>query len=198
MSDYIYASINIGGDIPESLIPELANKLINENFENTELDVNTHSTDVDEWVQAIRACDNECAIECNGLANYGNYNDLEKWLCEHDISFLRSSDAGLEYDGEYVWHERGTPPDSVLQVCKSAGGQEVVPINEVISIVGAIKTIKNAEEAALHLQDDEDSETHELAMYILRKGMPDSMEYLEHRLKEKYPEPPYLSDLHII
>ena len=78
---------------------ELANKIWREDFE--------YAVDFRESVESLDTVHHELSngvVPCfsDDQARYGQFEELEKFLRQHDIHFDRKSDTKYEYDGETV------------------------------------------------------------------------------------------------
>jgi hypothetical protein len=96
MADRMSAEIWIGGKFPRSLLEEFPVSDLNVDWDNTRL---TSSAET-----GILAARDEAGLLhfANVEAAWGEFEDLEKWLREHDIPFRRRSEGKYEYAPELV------------------------------------------------------------------------------------------------
>jgi hypothetical protein len=109
MSDCISADIWIGGNIPERLVPELCEIITREGvvlewgegpFQPKtvqDLKVSLRENDRGEWLLWL----------CDDQASWGQFENLERFLREHGLSYTRRSEGRYEYDPELVEHRPG-------------------------------------------------------------------------------------------
>ena len=106
MADYFAGEIRIGGKLPADLLEEFLGEL------------NSSGAKVGGYDGAPVACKNaeelRHALDENGHlflvndeARYGMFEELEDFLCEHDIPYDRHSDARFEWDAENVTFRPG-------------------------------------------------------------------------------------------
>jgi hypothetical protein len=87
MSEPIGISIEIGGELPESLLEQLLNAA-----ENQIEDVSEGPTSM----KNLRAANGK-TLKWMGLANYGDVSDLTAFCKEHNLSYLFHCEGKYEY-----------------------------------------------------------------------------------------------------
>lgn len=104
MSEPIGMSIEIGGNLPESLIKEFLETMADEISESTGPDTE----------KGLRASAGKKAIKWYGMADYGEVDDLKKFCKHHDLSFIHHSEAKYEYDASIDFWVPGMKEIEVL------------------------------------------------------------------------------------
>jgi hypothetical protein len=171
MPDRLSTEIWIGGDIPESLVPELCELI---RTEEAALDWGKRSfqprTARDLQVAApkdepLRLCDERAAGGC--------FQELERFLEENRIAFRRRCEGRYECEPQMVEYRPGY---ELVELETNAGGYPVVLALDLIPV-------KHLLEAALEAADDQpDSRTLSLlqtALKTLREQMPPELPPLE-------------------
>lgn len=109
MSEHLSAEIWIGGNIPESLVPELCAVITHEGVAlewgegsfapKTVQDLKTslRQNDQSEWLLWL----------CDDRASWGQFESLEQFLREHGLAYSRRSEGRYEYDPELVEYRPG-------------------------------------------------------------------------------------------
>jgi hypothetical protein len=88
MSEPIGMSIEIGGNLPDSLVEEFMSKLTNEISESTGPDT----------AKGLRATAGKKTIKWYGISDFGEVDNLKAFCKHHDLSFIHHSEAKYEYD----------------------------------------------------------------------------------------------------
>jgi len=109
MSEHLSAEIWIGGNIPESLVPELCAAITAEGVAlewgegsfapKTVQDLNTSLRENDQGERLLWLCDEQ--------ASWGSFESLERFLREHGVAYSRRSEGRYEYDPELVEYRPG-------------------------------------------------------------------------------------------
>jgi hypothetical protein len=193
MSESVWASIEIGGNIPADKLDEFAQALSNEMFDEGGPDENTE----DAWIQHIKdtAAEGSTLELTDSSASWGEFADLEKWLLKNDITFVRQSEAFGEYNGEYIWHVQGKG-DATGYATKAFDGSHVLNRENVSHALTVLQNIPTLEEAAL--QANEDGVQGIIAKEALRIGEINPVHLLRHWLDEYCPNPPSVPALTIM
>ena len=98
MSDRFWAKISIGGDVPESLLEDLYNNIVDDiGVDSVKDDKQTYKSWFKEQLQ-----NNILDFE-DGEACYGRFEDLEAFLIDNDIPYIRESSAYGEFSPEVVY-----------------------------------------------------------------------------------------------
>lgn len=192
MSDDVYAKIEIGGPIPASELENLAEKLLEEGFDEGGPNKNTK----EDWIKLIKNYEGSIIELSSYAVNYGMFSDLEEFLIENDISFIRESEASSEYDAEYAWHIHGQNKKLQIVHRKVDSSDIIIPKYVLTEILKALKTVDDLKKAPLHI--NEHSEIGKLSKYILKNGMPDPVSYIQHWLNTEYPDIPKCPPITIV
>jgi hypothetical protein len=104
MSEPIGMSIEVGGNLPDSLVEEFMGKLTDEISEST-----GPYTE-----KELRVTAGKKPIKWYGMADYGEVDDLKKFCREHDLSFIHHSEAKYEYDASIDFWVPGMKEIEVL------------------------------------------------------------------------------------
>jgi len=133
MSDRIPADIWIGGKIAASLVPGLCAAITDEGLSLEWGDARVRPTGADDLTDALKA--NAQGVRllwfCDDEACCGEFDILESFLREHQISFIRHSAGRYEYDPETV-HFR--PGQGVTRCPTNSAGQPVVEVEEITPV----------------------------------------------------------------
>jgi hypothetical protein len=95
MSDRMAAEIWIGGKLPRSLRDEFPISDLRVDWDETRIDASS--------AEAILAARQDGLLHfCDCEASYGEFQELEGWLREHNIPFQRQSSGKFEYDPYFI------------------------------------------------------------------------------------------------
>ena len=101
MSDYFAGEIRIGGNVPADLLEEFLGELESSGAKVGGYDGAAFACrTADELRQAVD--ENGHLFLVDDQARFGMFEELEGFLCEHDIPYDRHSDARFEFDAENV------------------------------------------------------------------------------------------------
>jgi hypothetical protein len=96
MSEPMGMHIDIGGELPASLIEEFLKTA------NDEIGERLDGPDTETELRTIISAPN--TIRWSGISNYGMCNELTAFCREHNLSYVHHSEASGEYDaGIYYW-----------------------------------------------------------------------------------------------
>lgn len=124
MSDYIPASISIGGNVLRKLVPGLLGAIDADGLKHN-------------WGEPLLAWTAERLLEqaadndgllwlCDEEARGGSFDELEEWLEENDIPFDRRSDAKFEYDGGIQYFRPGLGVIEIVWRCTTQEGNPLI------------------------------------------------------------------------
>lgn len=97
MSDRFWAKISIGGEVPASLLEELYDNIISE-INDYNIEKKTPNQSYKIWFK--KHITGGVLEFSDGEARYGQFEDLEAFLEQNNIPYLRESDAYGEYAPE--------------------------------------------------------------------------------------------------
>jgi len=124
--DRFPALILIGGDVPASLAPELLGKIQDDRAMIDWKDVDPPNT-----VEALLGSASKHGGYlrlCSSYADYGEFDNLERWRHAHRSPYRRSSDAYCEYDATLQIYDGGVAsPKDFLMHDQSEYGKICVP-----------------------------------------------------------------------
>ena len=128
MSDYFPAEIHIGGPIQRATLDGLIGAILD------------GRTCLDEYggPPATEAAvlnslkEGHILSLCDDQATFGEFEDLEAFLVEHEIHFDRHNDARYEFNAENI-HYRGGPMP--VAMASNQDGQDLVRCRDVLAIV---------------------------------------------------------------
>ena len=103
MSDRMPAEMEIGGNLPRSLVDDLLGAIANQ---GATINWDACPTSHGELVAAAADRGGHLFL-CKDEASYGAMEELEDFCREHGLPFNRSSDAKYEYDGETIMFRPG-------------------------------------------------------------------------------------------
>jgi hypothetical protein len=125
MSEHLSAEIWIGGNIPESLVPDLCAAITTEGVAlewgegsftpKTVQDLKTSLRQNDQGERLLWLCDDQ--------ASWGQFEGLERFLREHGVAYSRRSEGRYEYDPELVEYRPGS---GEVSLTTDAAGYPVV------------------------------------------------------------------------
>lgn len=101
MADYFPGAIQIGGSVSRAVATQLANA-ITEARVSLDWGGATFAPSTSDDLQAAVDAETKVLQLYDDQARYGAFWDLERWLEAHGVTFVRTSDARYEFDGEVV------------------------------------------------------------------------------------------------
>jgi len=135
MSDYFAGEIRIGGNVPADLLEEFLGEL-----ESSGAKVGGYDGSP---VTCRNAEELRRALDENGhlflvddQARFGMFEELEGFLCEHDIPYDRHSDARFEFDAENVRFRPGM--ERPLTVPSNDAGDDLMDVSMIRPIAGEL------------------------------------------------------------
>lgn len=103
MSDRVAAEIEIGGDVPASLVPNLIERIRAEEVLVGWNEQRFDARAAEDLLQLAREHDLAGALLLTDReVSWGEFYDLESFLFRHRIAFDRRSDAKYDYDAQLV------------------------------------------------------------------------------------------------
>ncbi len=152
MADYVPAWIEIGGQIPRELVPELLaciqREVLCDDFGGSKIT----ATSADElFVLAQDEEGNPSTLKLyDEGAHNGQFDQLESFLEQRGVAFDRHSDAGDEFSSELLRFRPGwSAPTTTL---KDALGREMIPTEYVLEALQMLRAGKS-DEAIKHLAE---------------------------------------------
>ena len=171
MADRLSTQVLIGGDIPESLVPGLCEVICAEGLA-LDYGARCFRPDTAEELQAAVPAGETLQL-CDEHAPWGRFEQLEKFLEQHQIAFTRRCEGRYEYPPQLVEYRPGYGP---VTLETNAGGYPVVLARDLVPV-------RHLLEAALEAADGQpDSRTLSLmqaALKELREQMPPELPPLE-------------------
>lgn len=191
MHELSWASIRIGGQISKALINDLIDLLEDANLLTDELGHGLENPTIDDILTRFKS-DNDTLLFQYDEADSGEYKALERWLQEHDISFIRISDSGTD-DNEDIPSRTVFWTPSIFDGCPKVIIDDterghMIHVGELEWILSSIETVGGSiKEAPKFLNNNSHEQAY--AAYMLDKGKADPVGYLKMYLKENYSEP---------
>lgn len=137
MADYMAAEIEIGGDLPKRKVKKFLAVLNNAGIAPDYGESCTWTED-DLRASPLRAVDAE--------ARWGHFQELEAWLQDHGLSYIRTTEGKWEWDGAVVWWMPGM--DQAKSVTADQQGGPVLELCE-------LRKLKTFEELQALLDESE-------------------------------------------
>lgn len=193
MSDRYYASIVLGGKIKRSLLPDFVSAITQELGR-------APADDPEEWIkeELINSNDGDTLFLDNPEAKWGEFEHLEEWCREHDISYTRNSSQYAEYEPSIAWWHPGM--EKAEEKTVNTDGSDVFPrsdleimLEDLREFLGKIKTTKDAP-----LMINEEDSKGTWAKHVLQTGKVDPVDLIEIYLEKESPSVPDLPPLEII
>lgn len=194
MHELSWASIRIGGQLPTSFINDLKDLLEDANLLTDELGKSLEDPTINDIMTMFKDTDGTLLFEYDE-AESGEYKTLEKWLQEHQLSYIRVSDSGT-YDGVDIpsrtvfW-----TPDTfdgcykiIIDDATNDRGH-MIHVQEIEWILSAIETIGGSIKEAPKFLNHGNIHEKAYAAHILDKGENDPVGYLKKHIKDNYTEP---------
>ena len=136
MSDRFAAQITVGGTIKRSLVEELCG-VISQSGAGPDWEGGCEPQNEADLLELVGENGTMVLHDCQ--ACYGQFDDLEQFLEEHEIPFDRHSEAKYEYDGELVKYRPGHGCD-VFEATQD--GRVCVKVAEVEDIVRRLDSVE--------------------------------------------------------
>ena len=130
MGDRFPSEIKIGGKIPRSLLPELADKLVFEGV-NVDWGVPVDGPGILKTIEHAAEL-GRVAVFTDHEADYGCFIHLESWLTRHGIDFDRHHEARCEYNAEW---SRGRGTYAPISSESDQNGRDVVDVAVILEIL---------------------------------------------------------------
>lgn len=126
MGEHFPAQIDIGGDVPRRLIPELIQAICDDGLHDPD-DESLRCEFVDEYdmLEYIADMDVEYLRMADYQASYGDLPHVREFLVRHQIPFDLLSDHHHEFDGQLIQYRAGWSDTRVDDA--SANGAVMVP-----------------------------------------------------------------------
>jgi hypothetical protein len=141
MADYFPGEIRIGGDIPADLLEELFGELSSTGAKIGGYDgTDFNCQNADELRQALE--ENGHLFLADDQARFRMFEELEGFLCEHDIPFDRHSDARYEFDAENVRFRPGM--ERPLEVPSNGTGDDLMDVNKIRPVARELARLAEA------------------------------------------------------
>jgi hypothetical protein len=175
MSDRISAEIWIGGNIPEAIVPDLCAAITDEgvalewaesSFQpKTVGDLRTSLRENDKHVRLLWLCDDQ--------ASWGQFENLERFLREHQIPFTRRTEGRYEYDPEIVEYR---PVYGAITLAANHAGQPTV-------VAADLEPVEHLLDVAIKLAETDSGANivslMQTALKLLREQLPRPLPPLE-------------------
>jgi hypothetical protein len=175
MSEQMAAEIWIGGKIAASLVPGLCAAIAKEYVSLEWGDSHFRPSTADELLAACRENEQDVRLLwlCDDQARWGEFEDLEQFLREHDIAFTRRSDGRYEYEPAIAEYR---PNEGVFVLAANNSGEVVIPAYE-------LATVETSLAEAVQLAHGNEKEKAwplvESALRVLREKLPPKLPALE-------------------
>lgn len=117
MSEYIYVSLEIGGTLPASLVPEFLQS-IDEDIINKGEEITLNS---------LKGLND--SLKINGEANYGLCTHTKEFCMEHGLSFINQAEAKCDYNADATYFVPGM--EDVESYNTDQNGNAVVRLDQV-------------------------------------------------------------------
>lgn len=187
-----WASIRIGGQLSKSLMDELKDLLEYANLLNDELGHSLEDPTIDDIMTRFKS-DNDTLLFEYDEADSGEYKDLEQWLQEHNLSFIRISDSGTD-DGEDIPSRTVFWTPFIYDGCPKVIIDDterghMVHVGELEWILSAIETVGGSIKEAPKFLNHGNAHETAYAAFVLDRGEPDPVGYIRKHIKECYTEP---------
>lgn len=121
MSDYIYVSLEIGGTLPASLVPEFLQS-IDEDIINKGEEITLNS---------LKGLND--SLKINGEANYGLCTHTKEFCMEHGLSFINQAEAKCDYNADATYFVPGM--EDVDSYNTDQNGNAVVRLDQVKPLI---------------------------------------------------------------
>ena len=175
MSEHLSAEIWIGGNVPESIVPDLCAAITDEDVAlewgespfqpRTTGDLETSLRENDNLERLLWLCDDR--------ASWGKFENLERFLREHQIPFTRRTEGRYEYDPEMVEYR---PAFGEIALAANHAGKPTV-------VAAKLEPVEHLLDAAIKLaQTDSGANIVSLmqtALELLRAQLPRRLPPLE-------------------
>lgn len=180
MADYLGMSIEIGGPVSKTLLPELM-RVIHGDFDNLT------GPDLNELLTL-----KEGNPKWDGTGNYGLCNSVTSFLAKHDIPYIHKSDSGSEYDAEITYWLPGMKKTETIKGNNDL--EPVIRIDKVKPVTTFLLDLYVMGEAALplHLQNPNPSVKRLVTKHLKRFSKFFLIRDLQKILKELLPGIPLL------
>lgn len=175
MSERLAAEVWIGGNIPESLVPDLCAAITDEGVAlewgegsfapktSEDLDTSLRENEKHEWL--LWLCDDE--------ASWGQFDDLERFLQEHRIPFTRRTAGNAAYDSEILEYR---PNCGEITLAANVDGQLTV-------VAAELEPVEHLLDAAIKLAELDTGANFlslmQTALKLLREQLPRPLPPLE-------------------
>ena len=141
MADYFPGEIRIGGNVSADLLEELLGELSSTGakvggYDGTEFNCQS----ADELRQALD--ENGHLFLVNDQARFGMFEEVEGFLCEHDIPFDRHSGARYEFDAENVRFRPGM--DRPVEVSSNGTGDDLMDVDVIRPVAKELACLAEA------------------------------------------------------
>jgi hypothetical protein len=128
MADRFAGEITIGGNVPAALLEEFLEEVRSTgalvgDYEGSPFE----ATSAEQLRQALDGSGHLNLVDAE--AHYGMFEELEGFLCAHDIPFDRHSDGQYEFDAENVVFRPGM--ERPLEMLADKSGNTLVRVDEV-------------------------------------------------------------------
>lgn len=192
MHEYSWASIRIGGKLPTALMKDLMGLLKDENLLTDELGHGLEDPTVVEVMTRFKDENGTLLFEYDE-ASSGEYKALERWLEEHDISYIRISDSGTD-DGEDIPSRTVFWTPCIYDGCAKiiiddTERGHMVHVGEINWILNAIETVGGSIKEAPKFLNHGNAHEKAYAAFMLDRGENDPIGYLRKHIKDHYEEP---------
>ena len=180
MSEFCWARITIGGSIKEPLIPELIDLLKAEELISPDEDLSHYIN-----------YNNLLSLESNE-ASSGEYKEVERWLQDHDIPYIRISDGvyddGKSLPARTVYWIPGMEKGGERVLSEDPDGDYMIHVGELEWILDAMESIGSIKDAPKFISH---GSAHEqtYAAYVLSQAKINPIGYLKKYLKDSYTVP---------
>jgi hypothetical protein len=136
MTEPISAQIWVGGPIPRRLVPELC-KTIGDEGVSLEWDDTCFQPECEEeLVAALEDADGVRLLYlCDNQADYGEFDQLEKFCLREQMTFRRQSDSKIEFDAELVENRPGI---GRVRYPTDACGRPFMPLATMAEVAGEV------------------------------------------------------------
>lgn len=173
MSEPMGMSIEVGGELPASLIEELIE------WVGSELnDISSGPMSVQEFRAEAGS-----PIKWYGVTNYGECDDLKAWLERHNLTYEHFSEAKYEYDASLMWWRPGMKKETRTAANQEGGiSVDEAVIRPVIEILLAVA--KGRRDLPLLIGKYDDELLEKCIKYPKR-----ALGYVEKELRKVLPEP---------
>jgi len=158
MSEPIGLNLEVGGDLPASLVPELIQTLKGDLY-----DINGGPTDVSN-VHSLKG-----PVSWYATSNWGECDDLKIFLRKNYLSYIHKCDASGEYDASVSYWIPGMKAEWVLQ--GNTNGDVVLAVDAIKPLCDLLLSLAESGPKALPLFIDSKSETvKEIVQKALKTG----------------------------